>query len=192
MNENEEYFDVLDEDGVWTGETITREQAHKYGIWHRAVLCFVVRENPGKACEFQVLMTKRSINKKQWPGKWDAGAGGHVEAGDIGLFAQIREFKEELDIVVLPEELRYIGCSRSNTSDGKIHNAHFNEYFVTHKKIETADMKIQKEEVDEVKWMDYLELKQMIIERSPDLTEKWNCYDVFTRYMDKYILKIGG
>lgn len=38
----EEYFDVLDEKGKYTGEVETREKCHKEGLWHKAVVVFIV------------------------------------------------------------------------------------------------------------------------------------------------------
>lgn len=32
-----ELIDVLDENGVKTGEVVSREEVHKKGLWHRAI-----------------------------------------------------------------------------------------------------------------------------------------------------------
>ena len=37
----EEYFDVLNEFGEFTGEIATREECHEKGLWHRAIYGFV-------------------------------------------------------------------------------------------------------------------------------------------------------
>lgn len=44
-----------------------------------------------------VLLGKRSPNKKHYPGEWDV-FGGHVEAGESDREAILRELQEELDI----------------------------------------------------------------------------------------------
>ena len=33
-----EYIDVLDENGVKTGEILSRREIHKRGLWHRAIV----------------------------------------------------------------------------------------------------------------------------------------------------------
>ena len=88
----EEYFDVLNEIGHYTNLKETREKCHIEGLWHKAVSIFVVNSNN------EVLLQKRSSNKKMWPGMWDVTAGGHVLAGEFGFQAVRRELKEELGI----------------------------------------------------------------------------------------------
>ena len=187
---SEEMFDVLDENGVPTGQTVERKQAHIDGTWHRAVLIFVVN-NKNK-----VLLQKRSMTKSKWSGRWCATAGGHVESGDIGLYAVMRELEEEIGISVRASDVRYIETHRS-CNKGKGIDAHFNEYYVVHKNVRLKDVKIQESEVEEVKWLDYFDVRKMIEERSSKLTEKWTGFDAFVRYMDKYLnakgeIKNGG
>ena len=37
-----EFFDVLNEFGEFTGKTATREECHEKGLWHRAVYAFII------------------------------------------------------------------------------------------------------------------------------------------------------
>ena len=39
-----ELFDIVDENGIPTGETVERSVAHKQGICHRAAHIWIVRE----------------------------------------------------------------------------------------------------------------------------------------------------
>ena len=39
-----EYIDVLDENGVKTGEILSRREIHKRGLWHRAIVVAVINE----------------------------------------------------------------------------------------------------------------------------------------------------
>lgn len=82
-----EYFDVLNENGEFTGKVETRENCHEKGLWHRAIYGFIFNE------QGEVLLQKRSKTKKLWPGLWDITAGGHVLAGEFGEQALIREVK---------------------------------------------------------------------------------------------------
>lgn len=66
----EEFFDICDEDGNLMGEVTSRDEAHKKGLWHRAVVCFFVNDKN------EVLLQKRSANKKLWPNMWDVYAVG--------------------------------------------------------------------------------------------------------------------
>ena len=181
-NENMEMFDELDENGRYVGRTISRDMAHKIGAWHRAVLIFLVNDKN------QILMQKRSMNKKQWPGCWDGTGGGHVDAGEIGIFSVVRELGEELGVHVNHNEVNYIGGYRSNNKNEKIHNAHFNEFYVAHKNVNVSDIKIQEDEVEEVKWIDFDEFKKWTKSRSNELTTKWEAFDALILYMERYVL----
>ena len=61
----EEFFDVLTEKGQYAGNIETREQCHKQGLWHKAVVVFIINSKK------QVLLQRRSPNKKMWPNMWD-------------------------------------------------------------------------------------------------------------------------
>ena len=73
----EEKIDVLNELGEFTGEVATRDECHKKGLWHRAVYAFIIDDKGN------ILLQKRSNNKKLWPNMWDVTGGGHVDAGEL-------------------------------------------------------------------------------------------------------------
>ena len=100
-----EIFDVLNEYGEFTGKTATREECHKNGYWHRAVYAFIIDDKGN------VLLQKRSKNKKLWPSMWDVTVGGHVDSGEFGRQALIRETKEELGIQILDDDIKYLVSS---------------------------------------------------------------------------------
>ena len=54
------------------------------------VYAFIIDDNKN------VLLQKRSNTKKLWPNMWDVTVGGHVDSGEFGRQALIREVKEEL------------------------------------------------------------------------------------------------
>lgn len=39
-----ELIDVLDENGIKTGEVLSRDEVHKRGLWHRAIVVAIVNE----------------------------------------------------------------------------------------------------------------------------------------------------
>ena len=174
----QELFDVLDEDGRRTGETVTRDEAHAKGIYHRAVVLYLVNDKN------QVLMQKRSKTLKVWPGCWDVTSAGHVDAGELSEDCAIRELYEELGIKVEPQDMRYIGAYRSNKIHGTIHDCHFNEFFVAHKDVDTKDIKLQLSEVEQIKWVNFADFKRLTQSRDSSLTSKWEAFDSLIRYME--------
>ena len=101
-----EIFDIIDEKGNPTGETVTRDQAHAEGIPHRTAHIWIIRQKDGRV---QVLLQKRSQNKDSFPGKFDTSSAGHIQAGDEPLESAIRELHEELGIQATPAQLQFAG-----------------------------------------------------------------------------------
>ena len=64
----EEIFDIVDENGIPTGETIISAKAHEDGIRHRTAHIWVVRDNNGEA---EVHLQKRALNKDLFPCVYD-------------------------------------------------------------------------------------------------------------------------
>jgi isopentenyldiphosphate isomerase len=105
-----EFFDVIDAEGVPTGEVKSRLAVHRDGDWHRAFHCWVVLrlEDGSPAIVFQ----RRSSNKDTHPRELDVAVGGHYRAGE-GFEDVIREMEEELGITAPPEALQFAGRRRA-------------------------------------------------------------------------------
>lgn len=88
----EELIDVLDENGIKTGEVLPRSEIHNRGLWHRAIVVAIVNGDN------EVLLQKRSATKKKNPGMWDISVAGHISAGQDSLSAAAREINEEVCI----------------------------------------------------------------------------------------------
>lgn len=174
----EEFFDVLTEKGEYTGNVETREQCHKQGLWHKAVVVFIINSKK------QVLLQRRSPNKKMWPNMWDITAGGHVLAGEFGFQAIIREAKEELGLDLNKNDMTFIGSSISTNIKGDIINNHFNEYYIARKDIDKTELKLQEEEVSEVKWIDKDEIIEKIKDNYNGITDKEGCWEYLIKYYE--------
>lgn len=173
-----ENFDVLNEKGEYTGEIATREKCHKEGIWHKAVVVFVINSKE------QVLLQKRSATKKLWPNKWDITAGGHVLAGEFGFEAVLREAKEELGLNLEKKDITFIGSAISTNIKGDIINNHFNEYYIANRDIDETTLKLQEEEVSEVKWIDKNEIIEKIKNNYDGITDKEGCWNYLMKYYE--------
>ena len=175
----EEKFDVLNELGEFTGEVATRDECHKKGLWHRAVYAFII-DNKGN-----ILLQKRSKNKKLWPNMWDVTVGGHVDSGEFGRQALIREVKEELGIELDDSDIKYLVGSTSINKKGDIINKHYNECYLITKDISISEIKIQKEEVSEVKYFSKDELLKRISNNYDGLTDKKDPWNFLERILKK-------
>ena len=177
-----EIFDVLNEYGEFTGKTATREECHKKGLWHRAVYAFII-DNDGN-----VLLQKRSKNKKLWPNLWDVTVGGHVDSGEFGRQALIRETKEELGIEIKDNDIKYLVGSTSINIQGDLINKHYNECYIITKDIDISNVKLQEEEVSEVKYFAREELINRINNNYEDLTDKTGPWNFLKQILERYYI----
>lgn len=149
----EEIFDIVDENGNPTGETITRAKAHDEGIRHRTAHIWVVRDNNG---EYEVLLQKRALNKDSFPGRYDTSSAGHIQAGDEPLESAIRELSEELGIKAEPEDLEFAGTFPIQY-EKEFHGKMFKDneiafVYVYEGEVDISKLSIQEEELDSVEW----------------------------------------
>ena len=177
----EEKFDVLNELGEFTGEIATRDECHKKGLWHRAVYAFIIDDKGN------ILLQKRSKNKKLWPNMWDVTVGGHVDAGEFGRQALIREVKEELGIEIKDDDVKYLIGSTSINEQGDIINKNYNECYLITKNIDISDIKIQKEEVSEVRYFSKDELLKRISNNYEGLTDKTGPWNFLEKILERYV-----
>ena len=63
-----EYLDIVDRDGNPTGETVSRETAHRDGIRHRTAHVWIVRRTGNG---WEILLQKRSMEKESFPGYYE-------------------------------------------------------------------------------------------------------------------------
>ncbi|MCR4586990.1 MAG: NUDIX domain-containing protein [Lachnospiraceae bacterium] len=149
----EEMFDITDENGIPTGETVTRSRAHNEGIMHRTAHIWVIRR---RGEQIDVLLQKRSANKESFPGMYDTSSAGHIQAGDEPLESAKRELGEELGIRAQDEDLTYVGKFHIHY-EKEFHGKLFKDnevsfVFLYDKPVDAEKLVLQEEEVEGVKW----------------------------------------
>ena len=154
-----EIFDVVDEYGFPSGETVERRHAHAEGVRHRTAHIWVARKVAGK---WKVLLQKRSLTKDSFPGRFDTSTAGHIQAGDEPLESAVRELKEELGISAKPEELKFAGTFRIQYEE-EFHQKLFKDNEIAFVYLylglkETDHVSVQKEELECVEWFDLEEV----------------------------------
>lgn len=151
-----EFFDLLDEKGEKTGRIKERSLVHEDGDPHGTSHIWIVRRTEKG---YDVLLQKRSANKDSFPGCYDISSAGHVAAGDEYLETAVREMQEELGISAAAEDLKQIGVHdgiiNGNFCGREFRNHEISAVYVYDKPVEIEALSLQKEEVEEVIWMDY-------------------------------------
>lgn len=102
----------------------------------------------------EMLIQQRQSFKKSWPNLWDLSIGGHVEAGETSAMGAMRELFEELGIK------RDLTGQRPHFTINFVHG--FDDYYTIIEDIDLNELKLQKEEVQAVKWASREEIKEMI------------------------------
>ena len=147
-----ELIEIVDENGNFTGQVVDKEEAHDKNLLHNEVGIFIINDKR------EVLLQKRSANKRFSPNKWGLCAG-HVDAYESLETAALREIKEEVGLDLSPKELIPYGEREINISDSNSHITYF-YYVICNKKAE--EFVIQEEELSEVKWFNIDEIIIMI------------------------------
>ncbi len=99
-----EIVTIFDEDMQKIGVKM-RKEAHAQGYWHETFHCWFTREDAGKT---YLLFQRRALQKKDFPGKLDITAAGHLLAGEQ-VAEGIREITEELGVAPFYKDLQPVG-----------------------------------------------------------------------------------
>lgn len=100
----------------------------------------------------ELLLQKRSRFKRINPNKWGV-CGGKVDLGETPLEAGIRETLEEIGIQLRKEKLNFLSMDT-------IEKLHFTVYYIK-KDVDIKKCKLQKEEVEELKYFKIEELQEL-------------------------------
>ena len=117
---------------------------------------------------------------------WDVTVGGHVDRGEFGRQALIREVKEELGIQISDSDIKYLVGSTSINKQGDIINKHYNECYLITKNIDISNIVLQKEEVAEVKYFSKEELIKRIDNNYEGLTDKTGPWNFLKKILEEY------
>lgn len=101
-------IDIITKSNRPTNQRSDPEDATNRGLWHRGVHVALYTSN-GK-----ILIQKRSLEMISKPGLLEIGVGGFVDSGETPEQAAIREVKEETNIHITEDQLRFIGLTRYN------------------------------------------------------------------------------
>lgn len=142
-----EWWDLLDENGNKTGQTMLRGGYQPRGRYHLAVHVWAV-DRKGR-----YLIQKRSMTVHSMPGKW-AMTGGSVIAGEESLACAVRETKEELGVECTEADFRFVKRMKKYFD--------FVDIYLIDRDMNDVEFHLQQEEVSEVRWVTKKELSAMI------------------------------
>ncbi len=147
-----ELIEVLTPEGRPTGVRKPKDAIHRDGDWHRAAHIWIV------APDGRILLQRRSLRKENNPGLWDVSAAGHVSAGESAVDAAVRETFEELGLRITANDLQFVTTLRESCvlNDNTYYDNEFHDLFLVRRDLDITSLKLDPEEVAEVKWVDDL------------------------------------
>lgn len=156
----DEYIDILDEHGNYTGEVVLKSEAHSKGLFHPTVHVWFYTVNS------KLLLQKRSLNKKTFPGLWDVSVAGHIGAGEDILDSARREVYEELGVNIKKNELIKIGVHKSvQRHSENLIDCEFHHIFISELKTSIEDLKLQESEVIDVKLISINDFERILADK---------------------------
>lgn len=156
-----ELLDVLDDNGLKTGITKDKDEIYKTGEWFRSVHIWIVNDNN------ELLLQKRSLYKTTFPNLWAVSVSGHVMAGETSIQAVIREVKEELDIDINSNQCKYLFTIRRQNIFNNCINRVYDDVYIVKLNIDVANANIQRTELNEIKYFNLYNLKDMLENYDP-------------------------
>lgn len=148
------------------------------GILHRAFSVFVFNENS------ELLLQKRAVTKRLWPGYWSNSCCSHPYPGESNLSATSRRLKEELGISCKKySELynfEYQASYRSQGSENEL-------CFVVICRFD-GTLAVNNDEVSETRWISLTDLEREI-KNNPDQFTPWFKIE-YTELSSTYIQRI--
>ena len=146
-----EKHELVDEKGNKTGKILTHIEAcdpnNIPNGYYISVAGVVIINDKN-----EILLQKRSRFKLSNPGKWGI-CSGKVNLGETPLVAGIRETLEEIGILLNTNDLKFLSVYKNK-------KARYTVYYVR-KNVDINKCKIQEKELEEVKYFNIEELKDL-------------------------------
>lgn len=178
----EELIDVLDENGIKTGEILPRSEVHKRGLWHRAIVVAIINEKN------EILLQKRSKKKDKNAGMWDISVAGHISSGQDSLMSATREISEEVSVslgyTVEVKDFRFMFSYRKEEifSETNIERQFYDFFILRQKGVSENNIRFQESEVDQIKFVTASELQEMM-DKDTNLVNRKECFDALLTYL---------
>ena len=151
-----EFVDLYNERNEPLHKSVSRDQAHAEGLWHRTVHIYITRFVNGNK---ELLVHIRSKEKKQYPGKLDPVFGGHITSGMDEAGTVLSELTEEIGITPEKEKLVYYGFVKKDDDLNAPGDKEFNMIYTYELSTEEQNqIVLQEKEIESAHWIPFSEL----------------------------------
>lgn len=143
-----EIWDLYTKDREKTNQTMIRGEKVPEGFYHLSVTVCIFNS------EVKMLIQQRVPTKDDWPNLWDVSCAGSAISGDTSQTAAEREAFEELGLKINLENERPTLIN--------LFDEGFDDVYVLNMDVDLSTLKLQPEEVQNVKWASKEEIFSMI------------------------------
>ena len=143
-----ELWDVYNNDRTKSNKTMIRGSEFNSGAYHLVVHACIFNSNG------EMLIQQRQPFKSGWSNMWDITVGGSALSGDTSQTAIQREIYEEIGLKI---DLQNVRPHLTINFD-----VGFDDVYLIEKEIDIDELKLQYEEVQQVKWASINEIYQKL------------------------------
>lgn len=163
-----EIVDIYDGKKNKTGKTVERSNKPELGEYRLSIHIWITNSKG------ELLIQRRSANKKMFPNMWNE-TGGAASTGETSEMTRAREFEEELGVKPNMDKAELIGSIKRKYD--------YVDVWHIEQEIDLNDIKMQEDEVSEVKYVTISELKKIIEDKEfvPTIGPSLN---MFLTYID--------
>lgn len=172
QSDNSDFLSCINDRGQEIGSQL-RSECHGNPLHLHRVIHIFVFDSAGR-----ILSQKRAMTKDIQPGQWDISVGGHVDPGETPEEAARRECREELGI-----ELEGLEHIYDYTWITDIESERVSTFRATF----TGDIAVSNAEVDEVRFLDKSDLKELQAEETltPNFEYELKRYEEWKDFPEK-------
>ena len=164
MGAMKELRDLYDGNRMFTGKVCYKDEKIPQGKYIMAVTLFVLDENNN------LLLQKRS---KEKGGKYGF-ISGHPKAGETSSKGMITEIKEEIGMDVGHNEIKYFHTEKNENT--------FFDFYILKRNINVENLKLQKEEVEKMKWFSIYETNELI-RKNEFFSNHVEAFEIIKKYL---------
>jgi isopentenyl-diphosphate Delta-isomerase len=178
-------IDVLDENGLRTGEVLPRAEIHWLEKPHRAVHLYLFDQSN------RLLLQRRSLLTDHYPGAFSISVAGHVDAGDSSGKTVRREVEEELGIDAYDLNFEFLFSYRRDAELSPTYiDRQFNDIYACWADFRLENIRFSSTEVSEVRLVNIVEFRAMVEHGSGDLAPVYadESRDLFYLLRDRFAI----
>ena len=150
----DELIDICNEQNNLLGIQKMKSEAHKKGLWHRAVHIWMYNSKG------EILIQLRARKKELHPNLWDISAAGHVSAYEEPIISAVREIGEELGLQVKKENLEFFKIRKNKSRYKNLKNNEFHYIYFLKFEGNIQKLKFTDGEVQEIRFLPNKKLEQ--------------------------------